>query len=120
MNRPAPYGSRIRAGPGFLPNQASVIARAGNPGPAFFFTGPRPSRGAGQDGVAVRVPGVAAGLRLAAVRHLVAGVPIALAWNAVDTVRSNPLLQLFHVQEYFRFHCFFFACFAIGLQVRDK
>src|SRR6266511_5253410 len=50
MNRTVPYGSCIRAGPGFLPNPASVIARAGNAGPAFFFTGPRRSRGAGQDG----------------------------------------------------------------------
>src|SRR5438067_13262538 len=48
--------------------------------------------------VSMRVPGVAAGLRLAAVGDLVAGVPIALAWNAVDAVRSDPLLQLFHVQ----------------------
>ena len=49
MNRPVPYGSCIRAGPGFLPNLASVIARAGNPGPAFCFTEPRRGRGAGQD-----------------------------------------------------------------------
>ena len=106
MNRPELYGSFIRARPGFLPHRASVIARAGNPGPAFCFTGPRRSRGAGQDaqfpcesrvllpgcgllpfdtsllldsGVRPSIAmatGVTGRLRLGAVRDLVAGVPI--------------------------------------------
>jgi len=55
----------------------------------------------------VRIRGVVSGLRLAAVRNLVAGVPVALAWNTVDTVGRNALFQFFHVQLDLVFHGFF-------------
>jgi len=46
---------------------------------------------------AVRVPGIAAGLRLGAVGNFIAGVAIALAWNTVDTIGSDALLEFFDV-----------------------
>ena len=54
--------------------------------------------------IAVRIGGVIAGLRLAAVGDLVAGVSIALARNTIDAVRRDALFQLFHIEEYLIFH----------------
>ncbi len=53
---------------------------------------------------AVRVPGIAAGLRLGAVGNFIAGVAIALAWNTVDTIGSDALLEFFDVQQNLFFH----------------
>ena len=48
---------------------------------------------------------MASGLRLRAVRYLVAGVAVALARNAIDAVRSDALFELFDVQDDFlQFH----------------
>src|SRR5439155_20775489 len=106
---------------GFPPNRASVIARAGNPGPAFCFTGPRQSRGAGQDGQfpcesRVLLPGC--GLlpfetSLPGFPLLSPGTPLmlsgAIRCSSSSTFRSISV-----------FIAFFFVCFVSRLQVQDK
>src|SRR5436309_13689710 len=55
--------------------------------------------------LSVRIRSMASGLRLRAVRYLVAGVAVALARNAIDAVRSDALFELFDVQDDFlQFH----------------
>jgi hypothetical protein len=64
---------------------------------------------------AVGISRVASRLWMAAVGDLVAGIPIALARNAINAVRSDPLLQLFHFQDYFFFHTVLWVFFFTGL-----
>ena len=69
-----------------------------------------PAADPGEQASVAMATGVTGGLRLGAVRNLIAGVPIAFAGHAVDAVGRDALFQLFHVQYHWFLHILIVCC----------